>query len=511
MYCAIIGDLIKSQSINPTERKIVQEKLENVLEQINNNFKENIVSKFTITLGDEFQGLLSASSISIEIIELILKELYPHAIRFGIGISDIYTKINPEKAVGADGPAYYFAREGIEKGKKNKNKTSFSVNVKTDKIDQELINALCLSIDLLMSSWTEKQREVAWKMSEIDGQQNIISAELGLNPSTVTRHLRAAHYEDYRKLLNTLEKYLRIEYDFKIEGNRLNQATSYYNKGIYLMKQCDFKASLENLQKALNIRIKELDPDHPELVANYDNISRVYFKLENYEKSLELFRKSIKIKIKTFGEDHPNVAATYNDMGNIYSAQSKYDEALEFYERALSIFEKYPGMDQSGIGTTYYNLGEIYSLKKELNKGLEYYQKSLEIREKVSGDDHSDLEDIYIRMGNIFLEIGELDKALEFFKKTLPKRLKDSQAASIYNNMGTIFLRKGNLNEALEYLKKALLIKERQLGPDHPETAAIYQKIASIYQMKNNSEEAVKYLNKVTNSDALDRNKNYDD
>ncbi len=87
--------------INQLERKSVQKKLETLLERINNDYRESIVSKFTITPGDEFQGLLSALSLLIVIIELITKELYPHLVRFGVGISDIYTKIDPDKAIGA--------------------------------------------------------------------------------------------------------------------------------------------------------------------------------------------------------------------------------------------------------------------------------------------------------------------------------------------------------------------------------------------------------------------------
>jgi len=30
-----------------------------------------------------------------------VQKLYPHLVRFGVGISDIYTKIDPDKAIGA--------------------------------------------------------------------------------------------------------------------------------------------------------------------------------------------------------------------------------------------------------------------------------------------------------------------------------------------------------------------------------------------------------------------------
>jgi len=99
MYCAIIGDLVSSRKMEAPERKRVQEELSGLLQQINNDYKESIVSKFIITLGEEFQGLLNASWNSVRIIEIIIRTLYPQDVRFGVGLSDISTEINSEKAI----------------------------------------------------------------------------------------------------------------------------------------------------------------------------------------------------------------------------------------------------------------------------------------------------------------------------------------------------------------------------------------------------------------------------
>lgn len=54
----------------------------------------------------------------MDIILCIKKEIYPHEIRFGIGIGAITTQINHEFALGADGPSYHKARNCIETLKK---------------------------------------------------------------------------------------------------------------------------------------------------------------------------------------------------------------------------------------------------------------------------------------------------------------------------------------------------------------------------------------------------------
>lgn len=89
-----------------------------MLTQINQKYKEQIASKFLITLGDEFQGLLLNGSQALTIVEELKRKMYPIEIRFGIGVGEITTKIDREKALGADGPSYYYARNAIEQLKK---------------------------------------------------------------------------------------------------------------------------------------------------------------------------------------------------------------------------------------------------------------------------------------------------------------------------------------------------------------------------------------------------------
>ena len=109
---AIIGDIRKSRLL--PERKEVQDKLKMVLDEINLKYEGDISAKFLITLGDEFQGLLSNGKYALKIIQEIRMQLCPTEVRFGIGVGKITTEINTDMALGADGPGYYNARDAIE-------------------------------------------------------------------------------------------------------------------------------------------------------------------------------------------------------------------------------------------------------------------------------------------------------------------------------------------------------------------------------------------------------------
>lgn len=195
MYCAVIGDIINSKTL---ERRVeIQKELKKVLEEINNEYDASIASKFTITLGDEFQGLLKEPNNLMDIIEKIKLNLYPIRIRFGIGVGNIITEINKEASIGADGPAYYNARKMIDeirKAEKSKRKIDTDIKMLSEAdpicMNDDLINvvfSLCLYIE---SKWTNRQHEVIIDFIKYKDNQRKAADRLGVKQSTVQRLLK---------------------------------------------------------------------------------------------------------------------------------------------------------------------------------------------------------------------------------------------------------------------------------------------------------------------------------
>ena len=142
IYFAIIGDVVDSRKIN--NRDDVQKQYVGVINRINKKYFDDISSKFLITLGDSFQGLLKDSSHILEIIEEIEDSMAPSKLRFGIGIGKINTSIIVEDSSLIDGPAYHNARFAIDevKTKNSKNKYLCSTLVHSDNaLLDDLINS----------------------------------------------------------------------------------------------------------------------------------------------------------------------------------------------------------------------------------------------------------------------------------------------------------------------------------------------------------------------------------
>lgn len=211
-YIAIIGDIMQSKQI--VDRECVQKKMVQTLAKINKKYTDDIAAKFTITLGDEFQGLLSCGTNVLKIITEIENELDDVDIRFGIGVGDITTPINREIAIGADGPGYYQARRAIDylkKSEKKKESGKANIRLAIDGKEQEtteLVNVIFSLMTAMKSSWTARQREVVWKMLQNSTSQVEVASELGIRQSSVQKSLANANFYTYKEAYLTVGKVL---------------------------------------------------------------------------------------------------------------------------------------------------------------------------------------------------------------------------------------------------------------------------------------------------------------
>lgn len=208
-YTALIGDIIGSKKL--PNRNGVQIKLNKALETINKVYESSIESKFIITLGDEFQGLLKSNVDIMPIIKYLQFEMYPVKLRIGLGIGTIYTEITHEYAIGADGPAYYNARSAIEYLEQNENKNTthntFIYMVPNEGALLNLINLSFSTFSSLAFEWNDDLYQTV-KLIEKNHTQQATANQLKINQSTVKRRLEKARYYEYRHIYDVLHKTL---------------------------------------------------------------------------------------------------------------------------------------------------------------------------------------------------------------------------------------------------------------------------------------------------------------
>lgn len=201
MYLALIADVIDSKMVQA--RFNLQKQLEETLQKMNGLFADYLASRFTLTLGDEFQALLEVDAPVFQIIDTLRLELNPTQLRFGIGLGEIVTAIDPLQSVGADGPAYWNARAAINLVHQKNDYGNTQIYFSSGKENKDFfVNALIASGEAIRSSWRDSQEEILLNLlkrsvySESFSQQDLAQS-LALNPSALSKRLKSSSIRVY--------------------------------------------------------------------------------------------------------------------------------------------------------------------------------------------------------------------------------------------------------------------------------------------------------------------------
>ena len=201
MYLALIADVIDSKMVQ--ERFDLQKQLEKTLQTMNELFGEFLASSFTLTLGDEFQALLKVDAPVFQIIDTLRSELTPTQLRFGIGLGEILTDIDPLQSIGADGPAYWNARAAINLVHQKNDYGNTQIYFSSGKEKQDFfVNALIASGEAIRSDWRGSQEEILLDLlkrcvySENFSQQDLAQS-LEINPSALSKRLKSSSIRVY--------------------------------------------------------------------------------------------------------------------------------------------------------------------------------------------------------------------------------------------------------------------------------------------------------------------------
>lgn len=201
MYLALIADVIESKMVQ--ERFDLQKQLEITLQKMNGLFADYLASCFTLTLGDEFQALLKVDAPVFQIIDTLRSELTPTQLRFGIGLGEIVTAIDPLQSIGADGPAYWNARAAINFVHQKNDYGNTQIYFSSGKENQDFfVNALIASGEAIRSGWRDSQEEILLNLlkrsvySESFSQQDLAQS-LAINPSALSKRLKSSSVRVY--------------------------------------------------------------------------------------------------------------------------------------------------------------------------------------------------------------------------------------------------------------------------------------------------------------------------
>ena len=193
-----MSDIIKSRN---KDQKGLMKEFDAVVSDTNRFFAESILSPLTITLGDEFQGIVNsleeALSIIINIEETLIHKNMSFKLRYVLNEGDIDTPINKNIAYGMLGTGLTYARETLNLMKKNDHR--FFVSAKNERLSN-ILNFSFVIFESIVDRWDyERDYPLVSAFLSSDDYKDVAN-QLNKNRSLMWKREKSLNIEEYRAI-----------------------------------------------------------------------------------------------------------------------------------------------------------------------------------------------------------------------------------------------------------------------------------------------------------------------
>lgn len=202
LYYILMADIVDSRMQNQIDLISDFKKL---VSTINTAQSDKIISPLTITLGDEFQGIVKDLSSAIKIIialdEFIINAQLNFKLRYVLVQGKIDTPINDKIAYEMLGEGLTVARATLISGKKEK--YHYKIAVKNTELS-EALNSTFFVLQSITDGWDPQQDYLtaARFIQNIDYKE--IAVEVNRNKSLIWKRKKSLKIEEYTALKNVL-------------------------------------------------------------------------------------------------------------------------------------------------------------------------------------------------------------------------------------------------------------------------------------------------------------------
>lgn len=183
-YIAVLADAVGSRRLAAPARQALQDQLRAALTAANRKWRNAIVARFAITLGDQLEGLLAADAPLWDIIHYLRAQLDGDWI-IACGRGPLATTLGPS-VVELDGPCFHEAREALEHAKPERLVLAFGGY-------DAIASAFSAYYSALYWTWTRRQREAASLLRTLKPAE--VAERLGVDRSAVSHLTRRISWQ----------------------------------------------------------------------------------------------------------------------------------------------------------------------------------------------------------------------------------------------------------------------------------------------------------------------------
>ena len=197
----ITADIVGSTRHSAKHRELIRRMVHYALRQVNTAYRKELLVPITVTVGDEFQGVVSPHWRALIVADRLRGLMYcvekklAVELYISIGIASGTIRRGKESRM-QEGAAFYLSRRGIDMLKESTSRRT-KLLTQSENIN-ELLDLILGYQDMILSSWTMAQWQ-AIQMRDRGLSLKHIGRKLGVAYQNAQKRLKAANWEYYAR------------------------------------------------------------------------------------------------------------------------------------------------------------------------------------------------------------------------------------------------------------------------------------------------------------------------
>jgi len=314
---------------------------------------------------------------------------------------------------------------------------------------------------------------------------------------------------DYIKSVESCEKCLNISLR-EFGSNHLYTLSSYLHLGKIYGEIRDFITAKSCFSKALDIA-KVINEEGTEDLFICCALGRLAFLYEgDVGKSIYYWKRALDIKLKTYDEDHPDLLVIYVNLVLAYYYKLDFQEVTRLCEIGLKIALKTGTRESEVFRFFSFNLGSSHSFTGNKESGIKYFGDASKTSSNICGEKGLPTIDANLLQENFHEFKGNDTKASKRFKKfletisVLDREYQGYQGANLYKlfysiGLGQLHHSEKDYSNAKKAYEEALEISLNLFGELNFMTIGCFLFLGELYVDLENDKEAENYLDTALN------------
>jgi serine/threonine protein kinase len=245
----------------------------------------------------------------------------------------------------------------------------------------------------------------------------------------------------------------------------------------------EYDLAIAHLERAQDLHVRELGPDHIDTLATLDSLARTYLDAGRSADAARLFGQVRDWRIAKLGPDHPETLASMNDLARCFYKLNRHAEALVLRKDLVRSRKAKLGPDHPDTLASMFNLANSYAALERFDQALALHQETLALRKTELGADDPDTLQSMNNLGNCYVGLGQWPEALKFYKEAVERRrstLGDDHPDTLRSmyNVAVTYSFLGRHAEALKLHEEVLTLRMKKVRFDHPETLQSMNELA---------------------------------